>query len=80
MLELRKVEKLITGYEVVYEIETKNPEKILNKFETVGDYETVQEFNKILFVADIYDLREKETIEDRLILIKEDLQDIINNY
>lgn len=76
-IELKSVKRLNENvYKVMYECETRNRyerERIIKKFDSVGDYSIIRINENIIFYCFVEDLRLNEQIEDRLKDIKRDL-------
>lgn len=77
-IELLKFEESGIGWEIEFEVKLNDEESSkcnLDQIKYVGDYEIKKESNKILFTCDFDagELRENETIDERLKLIEKDI-------
>jgi len=83
-IEMVKFEERMTGWEIIFNVKLSTRE--LSKFNPepikyVGDYEIKKQYDTILFNVnfDKGELKENETIDERLELIKIDIENLINS-
>jgi len=83
-IELLTLEKTNIGWKIVFKVNLTAEESLkcnLKSIESVGDYQIEREFDQILFSCDFDagELREKETVDQRLDLIKTDIANLTNS-
>ena len=79
--EMRKFEKTNYGWNITFEVDFNDKEALncdLNSLETIGDYEIEHSGNTIIFNCAFQkeELHSNETIEERLELIREDIESL----
>lgn len=82
--ELVKINETPMGWEIVFEVNLTTEESSkcdLEPIKSVGDYEIKKESDKIIFRCDFDagELRKNETIDQRLDLIKTDIENLANS-
>lgn len=82
--ELVTLEKTNIGWKIVFKVNLTTEESLkcnLKSIESVGDYQIEKKFDQILFSCDFDagELREKETVDQRLDLIKTDIENLANS-
>jgi len=83
-IELVTLEKIRIGWKIVFKVNLTAEESSkcnLESIESVGDYQIEKDFDQILFSCDFDagELKEKETIDQRLDLIKSDIENLTNS-
>ena len=81
-IEMVKFEERMTGWEIIFKVKLSTRE--LSKFNPepikyVGDYEIKKQHETILFNVnfDTGELKENETIDERLVLIQRDIENLV---
>lgn len=80
-IKLDKFKKVYTGWEIIFKVELNNEETSkcnIERVSGVGDYEINLQGNSLIFecIFDKGELRENETIEERLVLIEKDINNL----
>lgn len=82
-IEMKKLEESNIGWGITFEVNLTNEESEncdMGPLEYVGDYEIRKNDDSIIFSCDFNakELRNNETIDERLKLIKEDIKSMVN--
>lgn len=78
---LKEFKEIYSGWKITFKVELNEEEASkcnIDKLSTVGDYEIKFQNNNLIFdcIFDKGELRKNETIEERLILIKKDIENL----
>ena len=79
-----KFEDTYVGWEIVFKVKLTDLESLkfnMDPLNSVGDYDIKKDSDIILFICnfDKGDLRKDETIEERLKLIENDIESLVNS-
>lgn len=83
-IEMTKFQKTTIGWRIVFKADLTNEESSncnIGSLSTIGDYDITKENNSFIFGCDFDkgELRESETIEERLNLIMADISKILDS-